>query len=1004
MGHTKSLGLALGVFFFSTRLLAQGIPTSSLTGKVTAEGGTALPGVTISVESPNLQGTRTTVTSSTGAYIFNLLPPGDYTVTFVLDGMQTVKRTISLAATAEERINLEMRPAAVKEAVTVTAETQPAAILEATQVTTNYKKTFIEKLPIARTLQAATLLAGGVNNGGPSGNIMISGGQSFDNLFLVNGVVVNENLRGQPQNLFIEDAIQETTVLTAGVSAEYGRFTGGVINAITKSGGNKFFGSFRTSLTNDKWTVNDPFNKALGVDNRIDKTNPVYEATLGGPMWRDRIWFFGAGRDSKTRVSDQTRPLFRTGDDPNPPIPIAYERGFDERRLEGKLTGAITPRHNVIASYIDIKNDEINNAFTRNILDTDSLIPKRQLPNTLLGVNYNGVLSDKLFVEGQYSRRKFTFVGGGSPFYDLIKGTLIFDRSRGPSPGSRYNSPTFKNDTPERRDNEGWFLKTSYFLPTEQLGTHDIRLGYEYFHETRFANNYQSGSDYRILAPTAIIRGTQVFPVFQGENSRTTTIQWDPIFLRTQGTDFNTRSVFLNDKISFDKHWSFNVGFRYDKNDALSAKGSRVSDDSAFSPRFAAKYDVKGDGKYLIDASYGKYVSRVAEGPGNDADPAGRNASYTWFYEGPTINGNVNAPTSSLSTTAQALQALFDWFFRNGGINRTVRSAQVPGFSAFVNGSLKSPNMKEYTLGFGTALGTHGFFKADFIYRDWDDFYSNRIDRTTGQTPPDPISGQTFDIALVENTNKVDRRYKGIQTQFQYRFNKRLSAGGNYTWSRLTGNIVGETVASGPVTTNVDQYPEYRDASWNNPTGFLDGDQRHRARVWVGYDLSAGFGDFNVSILESYDSGFPYAAVGTIDPTPYVPELGYRTPPQTMNYYFSKRAAFRTDNITRTDLALNYSIKLYRNLEFFLHPEVLNVFNEKGVVDVNATVNTRFNQTGFARFNPFTETPVRGPRNPNVANPTSGPNYDLGPNFGQPTSAAGYQLPRTFRLSLGVRF
>ena len=72
---------------------------------------------------------------------------------------------------------------------------------------------------------------------------------SYENLFLVNGVTVNENLRGQAHDLYIEDAIQETTIATAGVSAEYGRFSGGVVNVITKSGGNLFSGSFRDTLT-----------------------------------------------------------------------------------------------------------------------------------------------------------------------------------------------------------------------------------------------------------------------------------------------------------------------------------------------------------------------------------------------------------------------------------------------------------------------------------------------------------------------------------------------------------------------------------------------------------------------------------------------------------------------------------------------------------------------------------------------------------------------------------
>src|SRR5207253_8197626 len=81
----------------------------------------------------------------------------------------------------------------------------------------------------------------------------VSGAASFETLFMVNGVSVNENLRGQPIPLYIEDAVQETTIATAGISAQYGRFGGGVVNVITKSGGNSFSGSFRDTLNNDNW-------------------------------------------------------------------------------------------------------------------------------------------------------------------------------------------------------------------------------------------------------------------------------------------------------------------------------------------------------------------------------------------------------------------------------------------------------------------------------------------------------------------------------------------------------------------------------------------------------------------------------------------------------------------------------------------------------------------------------------------------------------------------------
>src|SRR4029079_3369258 len=129
--------------------------------------------------------------------------------------------------------------------------------------------------------------------------LSINGAFAYDNVFLINGIDINDNLFGSPQRLFIEDAIQETQVLTSGISAEYGRFTGGVVNAITRSGGNAFSGSFRTNFLNPSWTDETPFEKDRNIK-RLDKLQRTYEATFGGPILRDRLWFFTAGRLAKT--------------------------------------------------------------------------------------------------------------------------------------------------------------------------------------------------------------------------------------------------------------------------------------------------------------------------------------------------------------------------------------------------------------------------------------------------------------------------------------------------------------------------------------------------------------------------------------------------------------------------------------------------------------------------------------------------------------------------------
>ena len=194
------------------------------------------------------------------------------------------------------------------EAVQVVAET-PSVIATPT-VGANIRKEEIDALATPRTIQGIATLAPNVTERSPNaGQVVINGAFAWDNVFMVNGVDVNDNLFAQPQNLFIEDAIEETTVLTSGISAEYGRFSGGVVNAVTKSGGNTFSGSYRVNLLNPSWTVETPFetsatNPGTGAAKSVteypDKLQGIHEATFGGPIVRDRLWFFGAGRYQKT--------------------------------------------------------------------------------------------------------------------------------------------------------------------------------------------------------------------------------------------------------------------------------------------------------------------------------------------------------------------------------------------------------------------------------------------------------------------------------------------------------------------------------------------------------------------------------------------------------------------------------------------------------------------------------------------------------------------------------
>ena len=272
----------------ATGMFAQGT-TGALGGTVT-QSGALLPGVTVTISSPRLQGTRTSVTNENGAYSFPSIPPGEYNAIFSLSGLQDVTKKVGVSLVETARLDADMKLAAVTEAITVTANA--TQVMETTAVETNFKKATVNRLPIAQNPTAQSSLAPGVTSG-VNGNT-ISGAPSYDNLYLVNGAVTNENIRGQSHALYIEDAIQETTVLTAGVSAEYGRFTGGVVSSITKSGGNDFSGSVRDTVDNPKWTSKSVDTQVTPINHR----NNTYEETLGGRIIRDRLWFFVAGRQA----------------------------------------------------------------------------------------------------------------------------------------------------------------------------------------------------------------------------------------------------------------------------------------------------------------------------------------------------------------------------------------------------------------------------------------------------------------------------------------------------------------------------------------------------------------------------------------------------------------------------------------------------------------------------------------------------------------------------------
>jgi hypothetical protein len=550
--------------------------------------------------------------------------------------------------------------------------------------------------------------------------------------------------------------------------------------------------------------------------------------------------------------------------------------------------------------------------------------------------------------------------------------------------------------TDEQRNNENWYAKGSWFFSA--AGTHDLVFGVDVFEDILISDNWQSATGY-IWAPfvdqnydTPGDPLTVIVP-FGGY------IIWGAVLEETDGSIMKTESAFVNDTWRLTDKLTVSAGLRYDKNDGVDGGGVQAVDDSRVSPRLSASYDLFGDGKLVLNAGASRYVMSITQNAGGAGSTAGNPTWAGFLYVGPEII----AGTPEYPTNFDAIGAMMDWFLNvYGGPTNTDWATRydIPGLTPKVAGSLSSPYGDEYTIGASWRLGSRGVLRADLVHREYGDFYMSEIvpDRTV-EVPN--TGGLLIDQAIyVNNDSLLQREYDAVQARFDYRIGSRWSFGGSYTYSKAEGNFDGENSGSGPIPGTLLEYAEYSDPAWAAPVGDLIIDQRHKARAWVVWDMIAStHHNLSLSLLQNFFSGTPYSAIGAVDAVPFVgdpADLGYAGSPGFSTYYYSERGAYTWDDVTRTDISLNYSFFLNlggTQLELFLQPEVLNVFNEDAVIVGNTTVYDATNRPStYATFNPFTETPVEGV------------NWAKGPNFGNPRSEADYQQPRTVRFSVGLRF
>ncbi|MEO8215993.1 MAG: TonB-dependent receptor [Acidobacteriota bacterium] len=965
-----------------TLLLLSGVPalaqqgaTIDMTGRVSAAG-QPLAGVTVTLTSERLQGTRVAITGKNGGFLVPFLPPGNYELLFELEGFSSLRKRVRVALGATAHVEVRLEITALQE--TMIVDSPDPRIPAGTSIGTTFRAAEIDLLPVGRDVRSIVLLSPSASG---EESLMIAGAPSWDSLFLVDGVVANEYQTGQPHPIVFEDAIQEVVVLSGGISAEYGRFTGGVVSTITKSGGNEFHGSLRDRVTNGAWQARTPWS---GEPSALNATNHAVEGTLGGFFLRDRLWFFLAARDAQSSARRFTN--FTN---------VRYQSDTNDQRGEAKLTARLSPRHSLIGSFVtsSIAETNVTARSPTGVLDRETLIPERRQPLRFLALTSTSVLPAQWFTEVQYSTRSAALRGNGGRSTDRILGTLLMVRGLNATANAPMGCGICGDD---RRDSTAWSAKASHYRNTG-LGNHTLVLGADGFRENRQNRGTRSSSEFSIQTGAARVIGSEAYPLFGAG----TLIFWTPYYVGERGSDLGSTSAFLSDRWELNPRFTLNIGLRYDRNRARDALGRAISDDYGISPRLSAAWDLRADGRQRLLAGYGRYAAKILEG-GGSPQQAGVFNQFVWRYAGPEIN-SLSTAADRLLSTREAMERLFAWFDSVGGVEGRdfLTGITNPDSSGDFNGSLRSPAVDEWSVGY-LVQGTSGTVRLDYVARDWKHFYAARVDTTTGQRQ-DSL-GNTLDVAqFVNDDDGTVRTYHALQLQGSWQRGS-LSAGGGYSLSSLRGNDEGEDGVDSAAPRNKPLalwYPELLGYAQRRPIGYLRQDQRHRARVWLTWGGTVGRGSLHIALLQRFDSGTPYSAVADIDPTgrsgPFdgVPQNpGYALNlPTVAPYFFSKRGAFRTDDVWSTDLGIG--CELAGRLRPLLRIEVFNLLNRAAVVSPGTEVLTRRSagaSSGLRTFNPLTEKPIEGVH------------YVRSASFGLPTGPESYQAPRRFQISVGVRF
>ncbi len=962
----RSIGMIVllamfGLMLSNVSLVAQE-RFGSLVGTVTDSSKAVLPGVTITVTNKETNRVFTTVSSDEGRFFARDLDPGRYSVRFELTGFAAAEIPdviVLLGKTID--ISRSLSVGTIEQSVEV-VYAPPLLDTQTTAITHNVTAEEFDRMPKARSFQDVALTSPSVNSGDIEGGIQVNGASGAENQFTIDGLSTTGVLNGNSRQDAVYEFLQEVQVKTNGIEAEHGGALGGVISAVTKSGGNRLHGELHWYMSGsplrampNKRLVTDPATQQSAFyvqDKDISDIRNEIGGSLGGPIIRDKLFFFtsitpefrhrkadvttynGSGPTSRFDSDDKYFSAFnKISWDPAARLRTNWTWLHTTQKREGTIPGfgGILPNTSTQAltnlEYLRPQGWYLpKNSYTGNmdfLVSNDSVISLR---GGYFWDNYKNVnpISQASVAWGNTSKNM--------PFE--LPATLIQNSGYANVPNATV---TFFDVTTRG------FFQGDYSKTFELGGTHNFKAGAGVQKITNKVNqNYQAGQS------VALFWNTAFKSLATGLAERGT---YGYYRLREYGTMGSTGStidhMYLQDAWRIHPRVTLNLGLRTEKETipAFRVKEYAVKFGwgDKLAPRIGAAVDVYGNGKLKVFGSWGRFFdwTKYELVRGSFGGDIWRDHYYALDSLDVFNLSLQNHPGKNLWSTDP---------------NNTFRDYRIPSFGEDdVDPDLKPMFVDKMSFGVDYQLTSQMVFSAHYVHdkltRTIEDI-GRLVDGSEVYTLGNPGEGRfkmesnhygaTPDFEMP----KPNRQYDALELGITRRFSDNWFLGGNYTWSRLYGNYAGlsntDEIAVGGWST--DQSPTSAIArpggnanrSWDSDEilfdshgkqldGRLQTDRPHVMKLYGSYELPFGTafsGRFHVS------SGTPLSTmVENLSGVPMLVE--------------GRGDMGRTPVLSQTDMMISHEFTLGEGKKLRFEFNAMNLFNQK---------TARYRQVFMTRF------------------------------------------------------